>query len=145
MVPARIRDLLPAVDCRDVYEFLQLDRNATPKQLREAAEKEKQRIHNKGMRGPVWDNRKALADICITLFKSDASKMEYDRTLEEAESRREPEARGGGGTAFDEAALESGLKSVGEGRIEDAVVIAAGSSRGIMRNTRGSGSPSRRC
>ena len=124
MVPARIRDLLPAVDCRDVYEFLQLDRNATPKQLREAAEKEKQRIHNKGMRGPVWDNRKALADICITLFKSDASKREYDRALEETESRREPEARGWGGTAFDEAALESGWSSVSHGRIEDAVVIA---------------------
>ena len=126
MVPARIRDLLPAVECRDVYEFLQVDRSATPKQLREAAEKEKQRIHNKGMRGPIWDNRKALADICITLFKSNASKREYDRTLEEAESRGESESRGGGGPAFDEAAalLESGWSSVSQGRIEDAVVIA---------------------
>ena len=126
MVPARIRDLLPAVDCEDVYEFLQLERNATPKQLREAAKKEKERIHNKGMRGPVWDNRKALADICIALFKSDASKREYDRTLKEAESRRESGDRGRGGPAFDEATalLESGWSSVSRGRIEDAVVIA---------------------
>ena len=52
MVPARIRDLLAAVDCRDVYEFLQLDRNAGRRSrllrppLREAAKKEKERIHN---------------------------------------------------------------------------------------------------
>ena len=88
------------------------------------------------MRGPVWDNRKALADICITLFKSDASKREYDRTLEAwngdrrcrraavTDDRRErPSERF---HEFDaaKALLETGWGLVSRDDVEGAVVMA---------------------
>ena len=128
MVSTRVTVLLQAIECRDVYEFLNLNRNATPRELQEAAEKEKQRIHNKGMRGPIWDNRKALADICITIFKNEESKRDYDRTLNEAEARGEPEDRGGRGREFDEATalLASGWGLITQGRTDEALAVAKG-------------------
>ena len=127
VVPTRVRDLLKTVDCDDLYNFLRLDPSATPSRLQAAARKEYDRIQNKGLRGPQWDARKDLAGLCASIFKSDETKKDYDRALEDAKKRGETDERGrhtGGG--FDEATalLETGMGFVRQGTVKDAVVIA---------------------
>lgn len=126
IVPSEVRELLTTVGCDDLYGFLELKPKATPSQLRAAAEKEYNRVQNKGLRGPKWDARKRLAGLCVsTIFKNDDTKRDYDRALTEAKKRGEAqEGRRTGG--FDEATalLETGMGFVRRGSVKDAVVIA---------------------
>ena len=133
MLPAKLNDLLASVGCKDLYEFLELDPSATPAQLNAAAQKEFDRIQNKGMRGGRWDARKELTGLCRTVFRDGKAKREYDRVREEAAARRKAEeARGKAEEAptqpreFDErtALLESGWALVRRGRAEEALSLA---------------------
>ena len=81
MVPPRVKSLLAIVECEDLYEFLKLDRTATPAQLRTAARKEFDRLQNRGLRHGIWEARKDLAGLCQSIFKDEETKREYDRTL----------------------------------------------------------------
>ena len=126
VVPARVRDLLRTVDCDDLYEFLQLEPNAKPSKLQVAAQKEFDRIQNKGLRGPQWEARKDLAGLCASIFKNDDTKKDYDRALEDARKRGETGEQGKHTGGFDEATalLETGMGFIRQGTVKDAVVIA---------------------
>ena len=126
VVPARVRDLLRTVDCDDLYEFLQLEPNAKPRKLQVAAQKEYDRIQNKGLRGPQWEARKDLAGLCASIFKNDDTKKDYDRALEDARKRGETGEQGKHTGGFDEATalLETGMGFIRQGTVKDAVVIA---------------------
>jgi len=87
MPSEKVTRLLKDLDCGDLYEFLKLDRSASPADLRAAAENEWNRIHSKGLRGGRWDARKELAGECKSIFRDDTSKRDYDRELEKAAAR----------------------------------------------------------
>ena len=132
MLPAKLNDLLASVECKDLYEFLKLDPSATPTQLSAAAQKEFDRIQNKGLRGGKWDARKELTGLCRTVFKDGRTKREYDRVIEEAAARSKAaegskaDDRLGPTRGFDEetALLESGWELIRRGRAEEALVLA---------------------
>ena len=126
VVPAKLRKLLEIVECRDVYEFLKLDRSASPEKLRAAAQKRYEGIQNQGRRGRPWDEQKELTGLCASIFKNDDTKRDYDRALKECEERGEPDEPRRHFREFDEATalLETGMDFVRQGRVRDAVVIA---------------------
>ena len=129
---SNLKDLLVSVECANLYEFLKLDPDATPEELRAAAQKEFDRIHSKGRRGGKWDARKELTGLCKSVFRDSSTKKEYDRTLEEAAGRNDggnedgqPGRREDSG-AFDETSeiLKAGWGLIAQGRTAEAVAIA---------------------
>lgn len=129
---SNLKGLLTSVECANLYEFLKLDSNATPEELRAAAQKEFDRIHSKGRRGGRWDARKELTGLCKSIFRDNRTKKEYDRTLEEAAGRDaganedgEPR-RGEASGVFDETSeiLRAGWGLIAQGRTVEAVAIA---------------------
>ena len=126
MLPAKLNDLLASVECANLYEFLKLDPSATPEELSAAAQKEFDRIQNKGLRGGKWDARKELTGLCKSIFRDSRTKKAYDRAQQEAAARGKPDDRPASTREFDEetALLESGWGLVSQGRVEDALVIA---------------------
>lgn len=126
MLPAKLNDLLERIGCANLYEFLKLDPSATPEELRAAAQKEFDRIQNKGLRGGKWDYRKELTGLCKSIFRDSKTKKEYDRVQQEAAARPKPDDRAASTREFDEetALLESGWGLVRQGRVEEALVLA---------------------
>ena len=123
---AKVEDLLARVEMADLYEFLKLDRHATPAQLCNAAERVFNSIQNKGQRGRPWDDQKELTGLCKKVFRDAESKREYDRTLTEAKAAGDQQGRTEERRAFDESAvlLETGWNFIRQGRVEEAVAIA---------------------
>ena len=91
MLPAKLNDLLASVECANLYEFLKLDPSATPEELSAAAQKEFDRIQNKGLRGGKWDARKELTGLCKSIFRDSRTKKEYDRAQQETAARGKPD------------------------------------------------------
>ena len=128
---SRLNVLLTTVECADLYDFLKLDPSATPEELCDAAQKEFNRIHNKGSRGGQWDARKELTGLCKTIFGNNTSKEAYDRALEEAADRKDEESRNAksgrpetGGFDESSAMLNAGWGLVAHGRAAEAVAVA---------------------
>ena len=126
MLPAKLNDLLASVECANLYEFLKLDPSATPEELSAAAQKEFDRIQNKGLRGGKWDARKELTGLCKSIFGDSRTKKEYDRAQQETAARGKPDDRAASTREFDEetALLESGWDLVRQGRVEETLVLA---------------------
>ena len=125
MLSSKRRELLTSVECKNLYEFLKLDRSATPAELCAAAQKVFDRIQNKGLRGPRWDVRKELAGLCKSAFRDAKSKSDYDRDLEEETARRGPDDGEGPTRKFDEETklFEGAWDLVKEARIDEALVL----------------------
>ena len=126
MLPSNLNDLLRVVDCKDLYDFLNLDRSAAAAELTAAAQKEFDRIQNKGLRDERSTFRKKLTGVCKSIFEDPRTKAEYDRALQEAAARREVDGEAGPAREFDEATalLASGWGLVTQGRTDEALAVA---------------------
>ncbi len=126
MPAAKLNDLLARVECEDLYDFLKLDRTATPAELSAAAQQKFDKIQNMGRRGGKWDDQKELAGLCRSKFKNDRTKKEYDRELDDAAARTTRGERPESTHEFDEKKilLNKGWDRVGLGHVDDALVIA---------------------
>ena len=121
----RINELLGVVKRKDLYAFLKLDRNSTPEVLRNAAQTVFEEVLNQGMRGLRPEARKDLASLCKVVFKDDATKDQYDRSLEEsAEERRSDEWTGYSDESNESAMLKEGWELLGQERVDEAMAVA---------------------
>ena len=79
MVPPKVWTLLEAVGCEDIYGFLGMERDAPLEELRAAAERKYEAIHNQSARSEGARVGAALAGLCkSTIFRDAETRSEYD-------------------------------------------------------------------
>lgn len=82
MVPPKAWQLHETVGCKSIYEFLGLSADASLSDLRTAADKKYNSIHNQSSRNEVARAGTDLAGLCKSHILKDArSKREYDQEL----------------------------------------------------------------
>ena len=84
MATTDVEKLLAIVECSDLYEFLTMARSATLAELKKAADKRYQELKHKTSKGYDLETRKKLVGTCQDIFRTEESRRQYDRTLEEA-------------------------------------------------------------
>ena len=79
MVPPKVWKLLKTVGCEDIYGFLGVERDAPLEELRAAAEKKYEVIHNQSARSEGARAGADLAGLCKSaIFRSVQTRTEYD-------------------------------------------------------------------
>lgn len=132
MVPPKVWKLLDTVGCKDVYEFLGVDKDASLEDLRAAAEKKYTSIHNQSARNDVARAGAELAGLCKSdLFRDARSKAEYDQlagpqeTEQPSPRQTEEAAAAAAATAAASAAAASAVRAAAEHLVRHARAVSA--------------------
>jgi predicted RNA-binding Zn-ribbon protein involved in translation (DUF1610 family) len=77
----QIRPKLKLLGAKDLYGFLELDRNASARSLYEQANRRNKELLQIGKNDAETNTAKALCGHCMAIFGSDADKQKYDNAL----------------------------------------------------------------
>jgi hypothetical protein len=78
---AQLRPSLALLGVKNLYDFLEKNRRASARSLKEHADQLNRRLISDGHSDPFSNARKELCGSCMAIFASDADKQKYDNAL----------------------------------------------------------------